>query len=237
MPIYFMRPIHVGTIKIGYSDDIQERRKRLQRHYGCRLRILATIEGGYEKEQEIFQRFKHLRVGLTEQFRPAPELMEFIGHPRVLDEDLKAARPMEVSGSSRRRTPPTLLKVTYRRNIGRRVEDEEQLKKIVLDELERLSRLDVERAFVLPSVTIIAKRQDEKEFATKARLELGKWHRWLASVLGAGNVRRWSRMMSEDDYMTLISGFFIYDGFIENFSQFEKQFKVRIQRGTVTGNR
>jgi hypothetical protein len=237
MPVYFMRPIHGGMIKIGYSDDVQERRKRLQRHYGCKLRILATMEGGYQEEQEICQRFKLLRVGLTEQFRPAPELMDFIRHPRVLDEDLKAARRMEVSGSSPRRTPPTLLEVTYRRSIGRRVEDEEQLKQIVVDELDRLSRLDVERAFVLPSVTITAKRQDEKEFATKARLELGKWHRWLASIMGAGNVRRWSRMMSGHDYKALISGFFIYDGFVENFSQFEKQFKERIQRGTVTGNR
>jgi len=108
MPVYFMQPIHGGTIKIGYSDDIQGWRERLQRHYVCKLRILKVMEGGYQEEWEIHQRFAHLRIGFTEQFRPEPELMDFLGHPRMLDEDLKAARRMEVSGSIRRRTPQTL---------------------------------------------------------------------------------------------------------------------------------
>lgn len=39
------------------------------------------MEGGREDERNIHARFAHLRFGRSEQFRPDPELMTFIGRP------------------------------------------------------------------------------------------------------------------------------------------------------------
>jgi hypothetical protein len=87
MPVYFMRSIHGGPVKIGYSANVRERRQRLQRTYKCKLRILATMEGGVREEREIHQRFAHLRIGTTEQFRSGRDLMEYLGLPPVVDDE------------------------------------------------------------------------------------------------------------------------------------------------------
>lgn len=76
--IYFMQPPDGGPIKIGYSDAPDVRHKALQLHYGRELVILATMNGGREREAEIHLRFAHLRFGITEQFRPDSELLDFI---------------------------------------------------------------------------------------------------------------------------------------------------------------
>jgi hypothetical protein len=80
--IYFAR-LASGAIKIGYSADVETRIIALRSTYAGGQSLLATIEGTRETEREIHQRFAHLRFGRTEQFRPAPELMEFIGQPTV----------------------------------------------------------------------------------------------------------------------------------------------------------
>jgi hypothetical protein len=80
--IYFVQPTDGGAIKIGYcASYLKGRLHSLEVHYGCRLVLLGTMEGGLEREAEIHGRFAHLRLGTTEQFRPALELMEFIGLP------------------------------------------------------------------------------------------------------------------------------------------------------------
>jgi hypothetical protein len=79
--IYFLQPVGGGPIKIGYSCDVARRRIELERHYGVPLVVLAEMEGDLDDERSIHQRFDHLRCGLTEQFRPTPELMGFIGRP------------------------------------------------------------------------------------------------------------------------------------------------------------
>lgn len=79
--VYFVQPIDGGPIKIGFSGDVPGRIQQLEAHYGCRLAILATMEGGREEEKAIHERFSHLRFGRTEQFRPGPELLAFIGRP------------------------------------------------------------------------------------------------------------------------------------------------------------
>jgi hypothetical protein len=49
------------------------------------------MEGGPKEEQQIHERFSHLRFGRKEQFRPGPDLMEFIGLPPVENHELVAA--------------------------------------------------------------------------------------------------------------------------------------------------
>jgi hypothetical protein len=79
--IYFMQPADGGPVNIGYSVDVGTRRMQLSAAYSRGLVILATMEGGRAEEREIHARFAHLRFGRTEQFQPAPELLEFIGRP------------------------------------------------------------------------------------------------------------------------------------------------------------
>jgi len=79
--IYFMQPVNGGAVKIGYTDNLPQRQKALEAYYQQELSVLATMDGGIEEEHEIHRRFAKLRFGRTEQFRPAPELMEFIQRP------------------------------------------------------------------------------------------------------------------------------------------------------------
>lgn len=79
--IYFVQPVDGGPVKIGTATDVARRLSQLEAHYGAPLALLGTMEGGRAEEREIHARFSHLRFGRTEQFRPAPDLMEFIGLP------------------------------------------------------------------------------------------------------------------------------------------------------------
>ena len=54
-------------------------------HYGEKLALLATMPGDRSVEAEIHERFSHLRLGKTEQFQPAADLMAFIGKPLLVD--------------------------------------------------------------------------------------------------------------------------------------------------------
>jgi hypothetical protein len=95
--IYFMQDVNGGPIKIGFSDDIDARRKQLEFSYGRPLAILATMPGGREEEAEIHARFSHLRLGRKEQFRPAADLLNFINRPLLVDPNPEAVEAMEDS--------------------------------------------------------------------------------------------------------------------------------------------
>jgi hypothetical protein len=76
--IYFAR-LATGSIKIGTAVDPQKRIKGLASVYDTSVILLGTMPGGPEEERAIHQRFDHLRLGKKEQFRPGPDLLEFIG--------------------------------------------------------------------------------------------------------------------------------------------------------------
>ena len=78
--IYFAQ-LPTGAIKIGSSDNVRERLRTLSIEYRAKLGLLAVLPGGRKEEHAIHRQFAHLRFPKTEQFRPAPELMEFIGRP------------------------------------------------------------------------------------------------------------------------------------------------------------
>jgi hypothetical protein len=82
--IYFLQPVGGGPVKIGCSANVNSRHKQLETHYGCELVLLATMRGGRATEKMIHAEFGHLRIGRTEQFRPAPELIAFIGKPLLV---------------------------------------------------------------------------------------------------------------------------------------------------------
>lgn len=89
-----MQPVGGGPVKIGFSNDVEGRRKQLEAHYGCGLIVIATMKGGRKEEREVHVQFAHLRLAghakrgpYPEQFRPDPELMKFIGRPLLGVED------------------------------------------------------------------------------------------------------------------------------------------------------
>lgn len=81
MAVYFVQSVDGGAIKIGTSRDVPLRIKQLEADYARPLAILGTMPGGREEEREIHERFSHLRFGRSEQFRPEPDLLAFIGRP------------------------------------------------------------------------------------------------------------------------------------------------------------
>ena len=93
--IYFMQPSDGGPVKIGHSADVEARRQQLESYYGQCLAVLATMPGGRAEEARLHERFGHLRIGRTEQFQPAPDLMQFIGRPLLVSADPEAVEPME----------------------------------------------------------------------------------------------------------------------------------------------
>jgi hypothetical protein len=97
--IYFVQPLDGGPVKIGYSDDVAGRVKSLEHHYGQPLSLLATMDGGREQEKQIHARFAHLRFGRTEQFRPAPDLMAFIGRPLLVSANPDSVEEMDIVGA------------------------------------------------------------------------------------------------------------------------------------------
>jgi Meiotically up-regulated gene 113 len=97
--IYFAQ-LPTGAIKIGKADDVEARLGQLEKHYRQPLSLLHVMEGGFETERQIHQRFAHLRIshrGGREQFRPGADLMEFIGLPVLV-----SANPETVESVPRR---------------------------------------------------------------------------------------------------------------------------------------
>jgi hypothetical protein len=89
--IYFIQGTDGGPVKIGYSANVDDRLRQLEVHYGQPLALLATMPGGPDVEAEIHERFRHLRLKgksnlgrRIEQFRPAADLMAFIGRPLLV---------------------------------------------------------------------------------------------------------------------------------------------------------
>lgn len=83
--IYFAQSTSGGSVKIGTTENLKARLYNLESHYGQHMAILATMPGGRKEEQEIHARFAHLRFGITEQFQPAADLMQFIGRPLLVN--------------------------------------------------------------------------------------------------------------------------------------------------------
>jgi hypothetical protein len=104
--VYFAQ-LETGAIKIGVTKNLDSRARQLKGLYRGPVEVLGTIPGDIKVERLLHQRFRHLRLGWTEQFQPTRELMEFIGqllgrklrvpsgHPKDWDKDWKAERVMK----------------------------------------------------------------------------------------------------------------------------------------------
>lgn len=79
--VYFARIGEDRPIKIGISDDVDRRPIQLERHCRQPLALSYVMDGVPDGERGIHERFAPLRLGMTEQFRPGADLMEFVGKP------------------------------------------------------------------------------------------------------------------------------------------------------------
>ena len=77
--IYFLQAgVALSPVKIGYTADIDQRRKTLQAGNAERLYIVASIPGDEQCERRLHERFANGRL-LGEWFRPdTPGLQELI---------------------------------------------------------------------------------------------------------------------------------------------------------------
>lgn len=94
--IYFMQTELGAPIKIGYTQNLDARKRALELHYGVPLNVLDVREGGKQEEREWHEQFAHLRLGRTEQFKPAADLLAAIGQPLLVDVNLDAVEAMPV---------------------------------------------------------------------------------------------------------------------------------------------
>lgn len=102
--IYFAQAVGGGPIKIGCSVDVDTRIRALEHHYKQPLVLLATMPGGRDEERMIHEKFAEHRLRRTEQFRPAAEIMEFIGRPLLVGADPDAVEVMETELDRPRQT-------------------------------------------------------------------------------------------------------------------------------------
>lgn len=93
-----MQATEGGAIKIGYSEDVPRRRVQLEGLYKKPLAILAVRDGDQDEEARIHAMFSHLRLGKTEQFKPAPDLLAFIGQPLLVGMNPDAVEAMPFEG-------------------------------------------------------------------------------------------------------------------------------------------
>lgn len=83
--VYFIQGEDGGPIKIGWSESPEDRLSALQTGYPARLVLLGTIPGERALEGKTHRRFRHLRLH-NEWFRPAADLVRFIGSGRESDQ-------------------------------------------------------------------------------------------------------------------------------------------------------
>jgi hypothetical protein len=99
--VYFIQAVGGGPIKIGFTDDIDQRIAGLRSHYGREFVLLRVIEGDRRDEEALHSRFGHLRFGRTEQFRPESDLLAFIDRPLFASnvpgiEEMSTARKRDI---------------------------------------------------------------------------------------------------------------------------------------------
>jgi hypothetical protein len=75
--VYFIRCEATGMIKLGKAQDPIARLRALQTGSASELVLVGAIEGGFDREKELHERFAHLKTR-GEWFKPETELLDWI---------------------------------------------------------------------------------------------------------------------------------------------------------------
>ena len=95
--IYFVQ-LDSRAIKFGFTEYLMMRLATLRSQHS-RVKLLHAMEGDADTEEQLHERFNHLRIGNSDQFRPGPDLMKFIGEIR-----LAPPKPVAVEAGPRKET-------------------------------------------------------------------------------------------------------------------------------------
>lgn len=84
--VYFVQGDKGGPIKIGHTDNIENRLKQMQTGNPDKLVLLHLTNGGKNFEDELHERFSkyHYR---GEWFHPSQELLDYINELKLKDEN------------------------------------------------------------------------------------------------------------------------------------------------------
>lgn len=155
--IYFVQAQNdSGAIKIGTSEHVRKRMRHLALELSFPIRVLATVEGGHDKERELHGRFAHHRV-YDEWFMPADELLAFIR-----DE----AQPWDNEGWVAKRPGPkpnppgTLVRVTD--EFADALRDASSFEKLSMAEYATVHLLPIVQRRFKDAVVKKAKRMEEE---------------------------------------------------------------------------
>jgi hypothetical protein len=75
--IYFIQKGEGGPIKIGMTTNLKKRRAAIQTHSDEKVILLAQLDGGARRENEIHSMFEQDRKH-GEWFRPSEKLLEYV---------------------------------------------------------------------------------------------------------------------------------------------------------------
>lgn len=95
--IYFVKS-PAGSIKIGTTIRLSHRLRQLAAAHGPGLEVLAVLDGSFEVERALHDRFAHLRRE-GEWFEPGPDLTAFIaaeGRPWKKSDDESLGSPVKL---------------------------------------------------------------------------------------------------------------------------------------------
>jgi hypothetical protein len=84
-----------GFIKIGKTNDLQERLRALQQGNPHKLNIIVTIPGSFNLEGKIHEDLKAFQHG-HEWFNPTDEVLNYIEEIRWIDYDIIDGIPMAI---------------------------------------------------------------------------------------------------------------------------------------------
>ena len=85
--IYFIQEGRSGNIKIGYSQDVSSRLRKLQTANSSQLAILGVVEGSPKEEAEIQGKFSKFQIR-GEWHVPDLEILDFIRLNKIQSRNL-----------------------------------------------------------------------------------------------------------------------------------------------------
>ncbi len=86
--IYFIQCGKNGPIKIGYTGNVEGRLASMQTSCPYELKLLWSIKGDTDDEQDLHEEWKHERIR-GEWFHPSKKLLEYINKWASNDWEIK----------------------------------------------------------------------------------------------------------------------------------------------------
>lgn len=138
--IYFIQQGKTGPIKIGYSNNVNERIKSLQSASPEKLVLLGYINGT-RKQEQLIHRFFHKYQMEGEWFTPAPRVLNYI-FSLIVGFDIKPTECNDLDGMLKE-LEKTFIKTALQRFNNNKTKAAESLNISFRSLRYRLEKLDI----------------------------------------------------------------------------------------------